>query len=193
MSGSCPACTKTVFAAEEKIAGGHRWHKACFKYCELCLNFVWDFMSTFQVCVTRGWTARSVMRIKELSSARRVMGASLVLRVTDMVEEQALWTLILVIRWRMEKEFSKLWHNACCLSNTLHRNSQNNGLEAPQGEGCPACKCFVYHADQISFKLSSLLIFNEQNFHICQCFPKARFGTSNASNAAPVPGFLIQW
>ena len=36
MSGQCPACDKTVFAAEEKLAGGHKWHKACFKCCKLC-------------------------------------------------------------------------------------------------------------------------------------------------------------
>jgi len=35
ISSECPACTKTVFAAEEKMAGGHKWHKACFK-CSTC-------------------------------------------------------------------------------------------------------------------------------------------------------------
>merc|ERR1712013_804197 len=35
MPSSCPVCQKTVFAAEEKVAGGYKWHKSCFK-CSVC-------------------------------------------------------------------------------------------------------------------------------------------------------------
>ena len=31
----CPTCNRSVFAAEEKVAGGYKFHKICFKCCKI--------------------------------------------------------------------------------------------------------------------------------------------------------------
>ncbi|KAI6241624.1 LIM zinc-binding domain-containing protein [Aphelenchoides fujianensis] len=31
----CPKCGKSVYAAEQRLAGGYKFHQACFK-CEMC-------------------------------------------------------------------------------------------------------------------------------------------------------------
>ena len=36
----CPTCDKSVYAAEEKLAGGYKWHKICFKCCKYQNTFV---------------------------------------------------------------------------------------------------------------------------------------------------------
>lgn len=35
MSNICLKCNRPVYAAEELLAGGNKWHKICFK-CNLC-------------------------------------------------------------------------------------------------------------------------------------------------------------
>lgn len=34
MPSMCPRCGKTVYAAEERVAGGYKFHNVCFKCCK---------------------------------------------------------------------------------------------------------------------------------------------------------------
>jgi len=135
----CPTCDKAVYAAEEKIAGGHRWHKGCFK-CSMC-NKLLDSTSCAEhenklyckTCYGRKFGP------KGYGFGGGAAGLTM--------------------------DNGEAYGNTEFQTNGSAKGSAN-GLQAPKGQGCPRCGCFVYHADQI---LSKGRIWHKQCFKCRTC------------------------
>lgn len=124
LSSTCPSCDKSVFAAEEKIAGGHKWHKACFK-CSECNKR----LDSTLCAENKGTLYCKTCYGRKLGPKGYGFGGGAGCLNTDS-------------GMQMEDDLKNLQING------THKNNKS-GLEAPSGQGCPRCGCYVYHADQV--------------------------------------------
>ncbi|CAB4065063.1 Cysteine and glycine-rich protein 3,Cysteine and glycine-rich protein 2,Cysteine and glycine-rich protein 1,Muscle LIM protein Mlp84B [Lepeophtheirus salmonis] len=122
-SPKCPKCGRSVYAAEEKVAGGLKWHKACFK-CETCNKLLdsttcaeHDKKLYCKTCHGRHYGPKGYG-----------FGAG---AGTLMMNSSG---------GPVQEEPQMAFNNGASLS------------QAPEGEGCPRCGAYVYHADQVFSK-----------------------------------------
>jgi len=137
MSSKCPACSASVFAAEEKIAGGHKWHKACFKCC-VCSK---RLDSTLCNENEGALFCKTCYGRKHGPKGYGYGGGAGTLSTDSITQMDT-------------------------TDASQNDKKQSKGLEAPFGQGCPACKCFVYHADQI---FSKGQVWHKQCFKCSRC------------------------
>merc|ERR1712223_524535 len=126
MSSECPSCSRAVYAAEEKIAGGFRWHKACFKCCNKSCNKRLD--ST--LCAEHDGKLYCKTCYGRLHGPKGYgFGGGAGTLNTDSGNQ-------------IESEEKEKIQNG-------HSKPSSKGAACPQGKGCPRCSCYVYHADQV--------------------------------------------
>jgi len=123
----CPKCDRSVYAAEEKMAGGYKFHKVCFK-CDMC-NKLLDSTTVAEhnkelyckACHGRKYGPKGVG-----------FGAGAGALCMDSGEQ---------------------FGNTEGVSNgNGHIKDKYDVIQAPDGQGCPRCGGYVYHADQVFSK-----------------------------------------
>jgi len=122
----CPTCDRPVYAAEEKLAGGYKWHKVCFK-CNMCSKFLdsttcaeHDRKLFCKTCYGRKYGPKGVGFGGGAGALCMDTGAQF-----------------------GNEESQTNGH----MTNVPSADSAH--IQAPEGQGCPKCGGYVYHADQV--------------------------------------------
>ncbi|XP_072743647.1 muscle LIM protein 1 isoform X6 [Anoplolepis gracilipes] len=122
----CPKCGKSVYAAEERVAGGLKWHKTCFK-CGLCGKP----LDSTNCSEHEGELFCKVCHGRKFGPKGYGFGGGAGCLSMDQGEH---------LQAKSEGEFSR-GSNAILEPRAI--------AKAPEGEGCPRCGGYVYAAEQM--------------------------------------------
>ncbi|XP_075234397.1 muscle LIM protein Mlp84B-like isoform X2 [Lycorma delicatula] len=136
----CPKCGKSVYAAEERVAGGLKWHKMCFK-CGLC-NKLLDSTNCSE---HDGELYCKVCHARKFGPKGYGFGGGAGCLSMDKGEHLG------------NVESSEVPHSAL---------EPRAIAKAPDGEGCPRCGGFVYAAEQM---LARGRAWHRSCFHCVKC------------------------
>ncbi|XP_066999760.1 muscle LIM protein Mlp84B isoform X2 [Anabrus simplex] len=136
----CPKCGKSVYAAEERVAGGLKWHKMCFK-CGMC-NKLLDSTNCSE---HEGELFCKVCHARKFGPKGYGFGGGAGCLSMDQGEHL------------QPKEGSAI--NSAVLD-------ARTRIKAPEGQGCPRCGGFVYAAEQM---LARGRAWHKGCFHCKQC------------------------
>ncbi|KAL2721093.1 Muscle LIM protein Mlp84B, partial [Vespula maculifrons] len=120
----CPKCGKSVYAAEERVAGGLKWHKMCFK-CGLCGKL----LDSTNCSEHEGELFCKVCHARKFGPKGYGFGGGAGCLSMDQGEHL-----------KSSEELAR-GSNAVLEPRAI--------AKAPEGEGCPRCGGYVYAAEQM--------------------------------------------
>ncbi|XP_021184617.1 muscle LIM protein Mlp84B isoform X5 [Helicoverpa armigera] len=120
----CPKCGKSVYAAEERVAGGLKWHKMCFK-CGLCQKL----LDSTNCSEHEGELYCKVCHARKFGPKGYGFGGGAGCLSMDTGDH-------------LKAENAGVRTNGACLEPRVI-------AKAPPGEGCPRCGGYVYAAEQM--------------------------------------------
>ncbi|KAI9552806.1 hypothetical protein GHT06_020686 [Daphnia sinensis] len=119
----CPKCSKSVYAAEERVAGGMKWHKQCFK-CGLCNKM----LDSTNANTHENELFCKVCHARKYGPKGYGFGGGAGALSMDVGEHLG---------------------NTQSVSNRPVSNADKPVPQAPAGEGCPRCGGYVYEAERM--------------------------------------------
>ncbi|XP_044594294.1 muscle LIM protein Mlp84B isoform X3 [Cotesia glomerata] len=119
----CPKCSKSVYAAEERVAGGLKWHKMCFK-CGLCSKL----LDSTNCSEHEGELFCKVCHARKFGPKGYGFGGGAGCLSMDQGEH-------------LQRDGDLRGSSAVMEPRAI--------AKAPEGEGCPRCGGFVYAAEQM--------------------------------------------